>query len=275
MVRISNAQGEEISLLNFGNGFLSYEYCEDVETGYGWSEEQCSVQTPGNVIQTQLNESLGFGTDRLTVADEIDEIIGALFAQLAQQVLTGAGGLLGSTASGYNNSSTSYLDALDQDTSRLGFSNSSASIQTSIQTELEYITLQQQIVDLITEADQYAIQNSCSSLRISTSLQTQRNNALQEITATEVLVNQLIQLESEYLNATGPIDELDVMNRYSDLRTSELLHTSLDNNLVLSRDIGNQNSGLIQTLNTFREEVDEDCSNGGGPGKLKLEDMII
>lgn len=49
------------------------------------------TQTPGTVIQTQLNQTLGLTGNTLVSADEFDEIIGALMSQLVNQVVGGAG----------------------------------------------------------------------------------------------------------------------------------------------------------------------------------------
>ncbi|CAN5708740.1 hypothetical protein BH11PAT2_BH11PAT2_08550 [soil metagenome] len=59
--------------------------------------EQCTgnaVRTPGSVIESQLENSLGTGIRQLELADSINEIVGALMGQLVNQVL-GSGGLLG------------------------------------------------------------------------------------------------------------------------------------------------------------------------------------
>ena len=97
--RIVNAKGEQIKLLDFGEGFLSFEECESVDDEGLGQEDVCHIATPGSVINEQLNFQLGSGQRQLELADEIDEIIGALFSQLVQQVLTGSGGLRATTQS--------------------------------------------------------------------------------------------------------------------------------------------------------------------------------
>lgn len=51
--------------------------------------EDCQVQTPGSVIAGSINKSLGIPQDRLNLANSINQIVDALFAQLVTQVLTG------------------------------------------------------------------------------------------------------------------------------------------------------------------------------------------
>jgi hypothetical protein len=100
-VRILNAQGQETKILDFGAGFLSTSICETVH-GAGTTEENCFISTPGKVVQEALTFQLSTGPESLIAADEFNEIISALFAQLAQQAITGAAGLLGlSQGTGY------------------------------------------------------------------------------------------------------------------------------------------------------------------------------
>lgn len=100
--RLANRVNEEQSLLDWGNGFLSFRECED---GQEYPNCQGDILTPGDVIQNQLNESLTIGGQRLVVADEINEIVSALMTQLVRQAIGGAGGLLGATNSAGGNSS--------------------------------------------------------------------------------------------------------------------------------------------------------------------------
>lgn len=56
----------------------------------------CPINTPGSVIESQLENSLGSGVRQLELADSINEIVGALFGQLVNQVL-GSNGLSGAS----------------------------------------------------------------------------------------------------------------------------------------------------------------------------------
>ncbi|MEY3783925.1 MAG: hypothetical protein RLZZ230_247 [Candidatus Parcubacteria bacterium] len=91
---IINAKGEKLSILNFGQGFLSNEVCESVSSDVG-PKEECYISTPGKTIVDALSSNLDSGRQSLIAADEIDEIIGALLNQLANKAITGAAGLLG------------------------------------------------------------------------------------------------------------------------------------------------------------------------------------
>lgn len=119
--RLLAVDDRERSLLSFGDGFLSSKSCEfvSVPTPEGGlrQEEQCTIETPGQVISKQLNETLQLGNRSLIEADEINELIGALVGQLSVQALRGTAGLLGlSQNTGFNYqgfNAGSFIGALD------------------------------------------------------------------------------------------------------------------------------------------------------------------
>lgn len=120
--RLINAQGEEVKLLDFGDGFLSQKLCRNV-SGFTGSQD-CSIVKPGKIIQEALTFNLDSGRQSLVEADEINELIGALLGQLANQALTGVAGLLGLSGNdgfgGYS-SDLDYLDSLvDQANDTIG-----------------------------------------------------------------------------------------------------------------------------------------------------------
>jgi hypothetical protein len=81
--------------------------------------EQCrnnAVRTPGSVIESQLETSLGTGIRQLELADSINEIVGALMGQLVNQVLgggSGGGGLLGASQPSSGGGSSYITQATD------------------------------------------------------------------------------------------------------------------------------------------------------------------
>lgn len=84
---IVNARGESLFKIGeVGQGFRSKEECEDIN-GDGIEEENCRIVTPGQTIQGYLGKAISAPIDRLTVADEIDELLGALVNQLVGGVL--------------------------------------------------------------------------------------------------------------------------------------------------------------------------------------------
>ncbi len=80
-----------------------------VRTGECNDPRAGQILTPGSVVENQLNDALGSGRHRIEIADEVNEVIGALLGQLMNQVF-GPGGLLGASKS--SNGSPSYTDQL-------------------------------------------------------------------------------------------------------------------------------------------------------------------
>ena len=93
-----NQVGAKSQQLSWGKGFLTYQTCTDtgVKTQSGNAVKNCHTDTPGSVIEAQLEKSLGSGAASLNAADEIDEIVGALMTQLVSKSLSSiSGGLRG------------------------------------------------------------------------------------------------------------------------------------------------------------------------------------
>lgn len=95
--RIANKLGIEQEKLNWGDGFLSWSDCvkygpAGVDADGQPTEPECEkrgpIKTPGSVISEQLNITIGSGQRQLEIADEINEIVGALMGQLVQTVFT-------------------------------------------------------------------------------------------------------------------------------------------------------------------------------------------
>lgn len=87
--RLMEALDLEEKDLNWGQGFLSWREC----IGHDIDTQECTMygptQTPGTVINTQLEDALGSDLAQLELADEFDEIIAALIGQLFSQVQQG------------------------------------------------------------------------------------------------------------------------------------------------------------------------------------------
>ncbi len=148
-----------------GGGFLSKENCERDEDGnaYGSNTEseqterrskgKCFIETPGSNINYALNQSLFSGTKRLELADEFNEIVGALLGQLAQQAFS-RGGVSGlSQRSGGSNS---FLSQYSEDSSSAAqdFSDRVASETTtgSDESYVEYIGIQNESIQTLLQA---------------------------------------------------------------------------------------------------------------------------
>ncbi len=83
--RIAKAVGIKEKELDWGDGFLSFRDCL-AEDRNGNCVKQGPIKTPGKVIESQLENTLGSDIRQLELADEFNEIISALVGQLVQKV---------------------------------------------------------------------------------------------------------------------------------------------------------------------------------------------
>ena len=103
VAEVFNVQKEQ---LNWNSGFLSWAECtkwEDIIVGEdengdpitekGACYERGPTKTPGSVIESQLEGVLGTGVRQLELADELDELVGALVGQLLGKIVFGLQGL--------------------------------------------------------------------------------------------------------------------------------------------------------------------------------------
>ncbi len=91
--RIAKVVGIQSQQLSWNSGFLSWSECIMKDNMTGKCLQRGPVQTPGKVIESQLEGVLGSGVRQLELADEFDELVSALFVQLLKQVVFGAKGL--------------------------------------------------------------------------------------------------------------------------------------------------------------------------------------
>ena len=118
-----NVEKEKFGL-SINGGFFGLRKCVEyegipLEDGGLRTTSKClkSIDTtPGQLVQEQLNEAAGGSFKRLQVADEINEIIGALATTMVGWLLTGGndgGGVLGyDKNAGYSGSNRDHFGAL-------------------------------------------------------------------------------------------------------------------------------------------------------------------
>ncbi len=151
---IRTAQGNSRLEQEVGNGFLSFALCDPIESEDGTSKDNtgkpgaaskddCLITKPGQFIAAQINEVASYEGKALIEADEINEIIGALFTQLATRAITNASGLLGLSARGYDKGQGSFIDAWEREPIRPQITDPAAasSLEDDITRHQEYVTL--------------------------------------------------------------------------------------------------------------------------------------
>ncbi len=97
--------------LDWNKGFLSFRKCKNKDASGKCTEYEKNSQTPGSVIETQLNNTLGSSQRRIEVADEINEIMDALINQAIGQVFKSTG-LFGMSQNSSQYNGQTYLQSL-------------------------------------------------------------------------------------------------------------------------------------------------------------------
>ncbi len=196
-IRVANAQIGKKEEISAGRGFLSWrdpkctaenkkkkaaneakvsnkidqnpsagaEWSDHTEGGYNgaitdhqMNIEDCPIQTPGSVIAGTLDKQLGVPADALNLADEINEIVDALFAQLVTQVLqAGLGGVSGNGAG----DSSSYISQIQAEANT---KNAGGTIGESQNTQVQSMknTLLQNMDSYISNANEYKTHKEAS-----------------------------------------------------------------------------------------------------------------
>ena len=271
-IKISGAQNAELKLLDFGKGLFSKK--QTVCSGRD-DRAKCveKIVTPGETINSQLNTALNIPAGRLQVADEINEIVGALFTQLATQALSGAGGLLGlsdSSSSQTGDPNSNYFTDMSNDptNSPAPVGTAQNPIEKALADEAGYQTMLQEVVNMILSAeaykdDMYGPTNGCHSGELSLELQDALDTYSAEMLAGSENVTLLNQLLADYTTAQGdPNKQLAIMQVFLDIQTTGELHTEIS-----TKEMELEIVPAIEDMVTrYYSEVDQACmvqSTGG------------
>ncbi len=253
----------------------------------------CKVNTPGSVIEGQLGKVLGSSIDSLGLADEFNEIVNALFAQLVNQVVGGGGGLRGASQPTYDGSS--YLDKLgaaqDADTLKNISSRGADGIDKSLELMDRYKAEKQASFTVVLIAENKLVQlEMCYTRKVSTpqtpplstyqvdeanrlasearaSIETNiasiKNQLSNDITAANTIINKLEVLKSRIANTTSLDDTLKATSEYEALLTSkgpDAINDEIDVSVatVQKEDI----SAKMKVLNTETDRKIGICESG-------------
>ena len=228
-IRVANAQLQQKDEISQGRGFLSWRKCRKTgetatvqgsESAYVDHElgdnsdpsrtesnapvvhtnqtgKDCEIQTPGSIIVSSLEANINGPLHELQLADEINEIVNALFAQLVTQVLTkGLGSLSGSGPS----DSSSYIYQIQQeaknDTSQVAPIKAEIlkNMTTYLDNTLQYKNNKNQSLNLMLDVkNSYELAKSCYAGKISSSnpplSSSQASFAQSKITEIDSIIN--------------------------------------------------------------------------------------
>lgn len=303
-IKIGGKKLYEDKLLGFGEGFLSQKKCKkitiagDLEDGSDSEEKEvCDIVTPGTTIENSLNTALDLPAGRLQVADELNELLGALLSQLASTIFSSAGGLLGSTQS--SGGGGSIFDALDREQDPSNPTPSSSFFDSAITEERSYVDTLTEIVDMILGARNYwknryadndesprtaseercydagvtdfpqsllqalseaEIELGASSSTIAT-LEGLRND-LTLLTDSQTSSTTITQLLTKYGADSVPAARATIANRFTAIQSSGVLH-SVSDQVELEQVTRPR---IEEQVATFMANVDRTCGGGDSGG---------
>ena len=272
--RINEQQIEQDRLLDYGAGFLSFREClevEDPNTGEVRQQQgqECDgpVQTPGSIVEGQLGDSLSIGRHRLSVSDEINEIVGALLTQVVRQALGGAGGLLGTTSSSPGNPSLidrtpSVIDPAQRD-------QIIRSVEEGIESGDEIISANNRALSPLRRAE-----NALEDARVCYETSDDTNPALDVLTdRQEEMENQIDALETENDAISAALPDLRILLRdLQDTTDRERFGELADRFNILFKNGGVKTEAEIEEADTRATDLAETAQEYEAYADAKLSE---
>jgi hypothetical protein len=223
---------------DWGRGIKSKKTCTTVGAGAN-AREVCSITTPGSSMQDLFSKALGTGIDSLLNADEANEVIGALFGNLAKEAITGTNGLLGLGGNAQytnktfgTNGNLSYLDAIRQEQAQKNQNGTPGGnrIVQALATETKALELQLAIVEQISTTTAYFEKQqepykskSCWDLSIPTTLSTTLTQISTRLPATISTVITLQEMADQFNETTDTAGQLGLLEQLSNMQSQGLL----------------------------------------------------
>jgi hypothetical protein len=226
-------RSEEQIKLDWADGFRSQEVCT---TPAGVGEPKCVITTPGVLIKDQTSLALQAPMLRLIGADEMNEIIGALFSNLGQQAMQGVNGLLGLGGNSLyasigfgSDGSESYLDAVRKEQGG-GSSGGGNKVEEALRIETQVLQLQMGIVKEINDTAKAFIAaqepyegDSCWDLEMPEEFEDELDDLVKKIPATVKTVATLTEMAKAYKDADSPQEQMEVLQQLSSMQSSGAL----------------------------------------------------
>lgn len=227
------AQNRKLETLQWGEGFLSFEECQEVGPK---KIKKCKTVTPGQVISEQLTFELSVGERTLIEADELNEVISALLGQLGSMALQGAGGLFGLSGGGSGGGS-SYTSQLRQSGGVAGTGPGAGGsgqaisfIAGAIADERAFRSIVQPAIDrAVNVAAEATTAGSCGTNdAITADAETIRAEYAAEINESLTTEASLQGMQFRY-DAADADERLLITEEFENLRTTGALHTQIGN----------------------------------------------
>ncbi len=268
---IRGAQGQEMNLLKFGQGFFS-------------KNKDGKVVTPGKVIETQLNKSLGLAADRIVAADEINELIATLFSTLVSNMLSGASGLAGMGASGGASTvgSDAYWGALETQSNAMGLQGGGTAFTSDMQMVTENNSYRSSMASLITNASTYMSTTypKCTSPNgtLTSSLQSQLTASQNKLTSNNTIITKIVDYKNDYATLSSGSGDTTLFAKYSATSATEAQGNLMNGYSSYTASVGipdgfitenaelqntspyTTRDNLVKEVSAFQKAIDTDCS---------------
>lgn len=259
--------------LGWGDGFLSWKECP--EDGVG----PCQILTPGSVIASTLNEHINMGGRELIEADEINEIVGALFGQLIKKVVGPEGLLSASSGSSGESSLVDRLSTEQIDLTRM-VNQIIKLINTDIDMENDYINIKSDSLDALrtakykleilidcyessTSTNEYLIESAYGV--IDNQIQPKIDRLTNQVNNSYLNIQELDSIKSSLKKANNISTVNYLVSSYEEIKTSGDFVTVED---IVSAEIerdGSVNPGIIESMNVINTSTDQKlliCQSG-------------
>lgn len=274
--KITNARGQELSYLSYGNGLMGVKQCDDAVDSNGFVEVNCKTVTPGTAIVNQLNSALDIPQKRLIQADEFKEILDALFTQLVMKMLSGAGGLLGLTDSTVSGGTGNYFDQIDNSSNATQSSNSP--IDSVLSNEQKYLDALNSTLNLLQDAQSYrGTSGTCSSPGLTSELSSLLSSTQSAVIASQGTINTIQGYRSAY-QSTDQTVKATVLTDFNNFISSSSgsLHTPQQLQDYKTGTVGDAtgscdpkvnpiNAGTVTCkVQAFKQSVDAACTANAG-----------
>ncbi len=219
--------------------------------------EQCPnnpIQTPGSVLASQIDKAVGLPQDTLNLADDINEVVGALMSQLVNQVL-GPGGLSGASQPSSGGGASYIAQAADPSqtatqTASLadGFVDTLNDEQTNVN---EYGAQWQTILDAANAAQQ-----KCGTQSDITAVITQANTEIARVATANNQINSLVsQIQAAKASANSTTISTILSQNTAMLTVSPVSPTDLAYATTQSTDSGSSTPPSLLTQMTNKQKT--------------------
>lgn len=268
--KIDAATAQRKSELDWGKGFLSWR--GNCSPASGSTAQQASmsltktdncvgssIRTPGSVIEAQLENQLGSGVQQLNLANSMNEVVGALFGQLVNQVL-GGGGLLGVSQPSSGGGSSYLSQATSPDQYSGGTTSLSSGITQNISNDLAVLATYRDNWQKILDAANAAQQTCGSSNTAISAVVTQATAGVAKANAAiqqETAISKSIQTTSSSL--TDPTQITTAITQYQSYLGAATTPSAADEAYAAAQSI-DSGTGTSSSLYTQMVNAKSTCT---------------